>query len=131
MFLTKECDYAMRVVRSLSDMEMKSVKTVCSDEHIPHPFAYKILKKLERAGIVKSHRGSAGGYQLIMSPDSVSLLRIVSAVDDRLLFIECLQEGYICENNTHGNLCAIHVELSRLQSIITGALNEKMMSELV
>ena len=131
MFLTKECDYAIRVVRSLTDMEMKSVKTVCENEHIPHPFAYKILKKLEHAGLVQSHRGSAGGYRLSKQPDTMTLLDIVSAIDGRLLLNECLLEGYVCENNINGRLCAVHEELSRLQAILTDALGEKTMDMLV
>ena len=130
MFLTKECDYAIRVVRSLANMEMKSVKSICIVEHIPHPFAYKILKKLERAGIVKSTRGSAGGYTLVKNPEDLRLLDIVSAIDDHLLLNECLQEGYVCENNCHGSLCNVHVELCRLQELLVGALTEKTMSEL-
>ncbi|MDR0468501.1 MAG: Rrf2 family transcriptional regulator [Peptococcaceae bacterium] len=131
MFLTKECDYAVRVVRSLLDMEMKPVKLICVEEHIPAPFAYKILKKLEHAGIVKSHRGSAGGYQLLRDPNGITLLDIVSAVDDHLLLNECLQDGYVCENNEHGSLCSVHIELSRLQSLLVVALQEKPMSKLV
>ncbi|MCL1805058.1 MAG: Rrf2 family transcriptional regulator [Clostridiales bacterium] len=131
MFLTKECDYAMRIVRALADMEMKSVKSVCIVEHIPHPFAYKILKKLEHAGIVRSLRGSAGGYQLVKTTDHINLLDIVSAVDDHLLLNECLQPGYVCENNTHGKLCNVHIELNRLQELIENALSEKPMSELL
>jgi len=131
MFLTKECDYAIRVVRSLADMEMKSVKSICIAEHIPHPFAYKILKKLEHAGIVQALRGSAGGYLLVKKPEDVTLLDIVSAVDDHLLLNECLQPGYVCENNAHGSLCSVHTELSRLQELLVGALTEKPMSELI
>jgi Rrf2 family protein len=131
MFLTKECDYAIRVVRSLSDMEMKPVKLICVNEHIPAPFAYKILKKLERVGIVQSHRGSAGGYQLLKEPGSITLLDIVSAVDDHLLLNECLQDGYVCDNNDHGSLCSIHIELSRLQALLVVALKEKPMSLLI
>ena len=61
MFLTKECDYAMRIVRNLSTQEITPVKKICADEHMPLPFAYKILKKLERARILKSFRGAFGG----------------------------------------------------------------------
>ena len=131
MFLTKECDYAIRIVRSLADLEMKSVKLICDVEHIPHPFAYKILKKLEYAGIVKSLRGSTGGYHLIKKTDTITLYDIVSAVDDHLLLNECLQEGYVCENNTHGKLCNVHSELSRLQALLVNALSEKTMDELI
>ena len=129
--MTKECDYAIRIVRSLSSQEMKSVKTICLEENMPHPFAYKILKKLENAKIVRSFRGASGGYQLTKRPDSVTMLDIVSAVDKNLYLNECLQDDYICDNNRHGKPCSIHAEMKRIQEILNGALNEKSIAELV
>jgi Rrf2 family protein len=131
MLLTKECDYAVRIVRCLSDMEKKAVLSICVEEHIPHPFAYKILKKLEHAGLVKAHRGSAGGYQLIKKADAITLLDIVTAVDNNLMINECLRDGYHCVNNTEERHCAMHSELSRLQGILFDAMCERPMSELV
>ena len=131
MFLTKECDYAIRIVRSLAGREMRSVRSICQAENMPHPFAYKILKKLEHAQIVKSFRGSTGGYQLVKDPELLTMLEIVSAVDDHLYLNECLQEGYICDNNRNGTACCVHIELDRIQSMLLGALSEKPMIQLV
>jgi len=131
MFLTKECDYAIRIVRSLSGMNIKSVRAICTDENMPHPFAYKILKKLEHAQIVKPFRGSTGGYQLVKEPEIVTMLDIVSAVDDHLYLNECLQEGYVCDNNRNGVECGVHQELNRIQAMLIEALSEKPMTQLV
>ena len=122
MFLTKECDYAIRVVRDLSNMEMKPVRVICANEHIPTPFAYKILKKLERARIVKAHRGAAGGYRLAKSPEHISLLEIVVAIDDHLFLNACLQEGHHCTRNADGDSCNVHKALAKLQEVVAGAL---------
>ena len=130
MFLTKECDYAVRVVRCLSSGERKPVKSVCEKEHIPLPFAYKILKKLENAKIVQSYRGSTGGYQLNKDPSTITLLQIVTAVDDSLLLNECLQGDYACENDLEGSPCMVHRELIRVQDILLLALKEKTMEEM-
>ena len=131
MFLTKECDYAIRIVRSLSGMGVKSVKTICEGENLPLPFAYKILKKLEKARIVRSYRGAAGGYQLRREPSAIDLLEIVSAVDKDLFLNECLKEGFECKNNQAGKPCKVHIELDRIQEMLIGALQEKNMMELV
>lgn len=53
MFITRESDYAMRVVRALMGETRLSVSEICEREAITAPFAYKILKKLQNAGIVK------------------------------------------------------------------------------
>ena len=131
MFLTKECDYAIRVVRGLMDLEIKSVKAICEREHIPRPFAYKILKKLEHNGIVRAQRGSAGGYQLTKTPEEITLFDVIQAVDNRLYINECLQDGYECPRNSNGNSCAIHRELARIQLTLINALGENTMKELV
>ena len=131
MFLTKECDYAIRVVRGLSSLEIESVKMVCEREQIPHPFAYKILKKLEHAGIVNSYRGAVGGYQLAKTLDNITLFDIVNAVDEHLFLNECLQQGYICTRNLNGNFCGVHRELTRIQALLMKALGEKTMADLL
>ena len=125
MFLTKECDYAIRVVRSLIDFEKKTVRAICEYEHIPFSFAYKILKKLEHAGIVLSHRGALGGYQLAKKPEEITLYKIVSVIEENLFLNECLQEGHTCPHNSQGNYCGVHKELERIQGLLISALNEK------
>ena len=131
MFLTKECDYAIRVVRELADGEIKTTKTICDNEQIPVPFAYKILKKLENAGIISAHRGAAGGYRLAKKPDQISLFDIVNTVDENLFINECLKRDYICPNNTDGKNCGLHREFCRLQLLLINALSEKTISELI
>ena len=76
MFITRECDYAVRVVRSLAGQEKLSVGEICEMEGITAPFAYKILKKLEQAGYVKGYRGVHGGYMLQRKPESLTLLDV-------------------------------------------------------
>jgi len=131
MFITKECDYAIRVVRGLADGEIKSVKSVCEKEDIPHSFAYKILKKMEREGIVAAFRGNTGGYQLVKSLDKLTLFDIVQAVDKRLYINECLEEGHDCTRNGINERCMVHQEFIRIQRVLDESLQEKTMLEIV
>ena len=51
MLITRECDYAVRVrARTGGRQERVSVRDICDKELITAPFAYKILKKLQKAG---------------------------------------------------------------------------------
>jgi len=131
MFLTKERDYAVRIVRCLADMELKAVKTICDREHIPQPFAYKILKRLERSGIVSSQRGAAGGYVLKRPIESLTLLDVVGTIEGHLVLNECLKTGVDCPNNPCDNKCGVHVELVRVQKLLVDALTEKKMDEII
>lgn len=131
MFLTKECDYAIRVVRCLADMEIKSVGTICEREYVPRPFAYKILKKLERSGIVTAYRGNAGGYQLAKSPKQITILDVIRAVDERLFVNECLNAEYVCPHNNNGKGCGVHREFCRVQDVLMKVLEQKSIQELL
>jgi len=131
MFLTKECDYAMRVVRELAHYEKKSVQTICESEHIPITFAYKILKKLESAGIVKSTRGVLGGYQLSKPLNEISMFDIVSAANESLVINECLKMGHVCPNHSEQKRCKIHTELACMQDELIMMLKRKTMDVLV
>ena len=130
IFLTKECDYAIRIIRALADMELKPGDMICAREHIPRSFTYKILKKLERAGIVGSRRGAAGGYILLKSPDALTLLDIASAVDDNLYVNACMQPGFVCPHNSDGSI-NVHKELDRVQGLLVKTLSEKNISDII
>ena len=80
MLITRECDYGVRIVRALANGEKMCVNQVCDQEGLTPAFVYKILKKLEKKEIVKSFRGSNGGYALKRSIEELTLLDIYLAV---------------------------------------------------
>ena len=54
MLVTRETDYALRVLRGLMDGEQRAVGELSKQQMIPQQFAYKIVKKLSRAGYVQA-----------------------------------------------------------------------------
>ena len=73
MLFTKECDYAIRIMRALSSGELISVSRICEMEHLPSAMTYKITRKLEKSGFLKSCRGTNGGYALNLKLAEISL----------------------------------------------------------
>ena len=131
MFLTKECDYGVRIIRALSDGEKRIVESICEQEHIPGQYAYKILKKLERAGLVQGVRGRNGGYKLNKALPQISLFDIVTAIDSNLYVFECLRKGHKCVNNPTGNCCSVHTELERVQQVLETEMKRNPMQILL
>ena len=131
MLLTKECDYGLRIIRSLKDKEKKTVKTICELEHIPHKYAYKILKKLQKAGLVQNRRGPKGGYLLIKPLNSFTLYDVINAVDERLFLFECLRDKNLCPCNREDMPCLVHMELVRLQDLLISEMKVKSMEEVL
>ena len=48
---------------------------------LPYDSTLKILRQLSKAGLVRPHRGCQGGFSLTRSPEEISLLNVVEAVD--------------------------------------------------
>jgi Rrf2 family protein len=132
MFITRECDYAVRVVRALKGGRKLSVTEICEKEAVTAPFAYKILKKLQKAGIVKGFRGAKGGYTLKKPLQELTLLEIYRAIDPKLFLIECLDGECTCEcNGENGDACSIYWELMDIQKEVWILLQRKTMAELL
>ena len=129
MLFTKECDYGLRIIRCLADGERKIVAEICDTEKIPVQYAYKIMKKLERAGLLKSSRGQKGGYQLAASLDVVTLYDIAVAVDENFLIFECVSDEKLCQFHQTDRPCSVHLEFIRLQSLLESEMKSKTMHE--
>ena len=131
MFITRECDYAARVLRALSAETRLSVNEICEMESITAPFAYKILKKLQKAGIVKGYRGVHGGYAMNKSMTELTLFDVYSAIDPDLFIIECMASGYECPVDGRGDHlpCYMHRELCEIQQGVWKMLKRKNLHE--
>lgn len=128
MLITREVDYAVRILRVLADNKIVSVREMCRREDISVSIAYKITRKLEKAGIIQSYRGTNGGYALKKSLDEVTLYDIIEIVDKELLITECLQDQYNCSRNTKADICKLHEEFYRVQEVLTKELQSKSLS---
>lgn len=131
MLLTKECDYGLRIIRALGDEEKKTVQSICELEYIPHQYAYKIIKKLQKAGFVQNKRGPDGGYSLIRPLNSFTIYDVVNAVEERLFLFECLRRGAQCPLNSGEIPCVFHAELIRLQNFLVDQMKSKSIADVL
>ena len=120
MLITRRSDYALRVFRVLQDGSIHSVPGICSEEDVPKAFAYKILREMEAAGLVRSSRGSRGGYRLAVSLDDITLYDIISLMEEDMAVLHCIRED--CARNGGPEGCSMHCEMVRIQEILENEL---------
>jgi Rrf2 family protein len=60
------------------------VQLIGQRQGIPHRFLEQIFQRLRKADLVTGKRGPGGGYVLTRSPEQISLLEVIEAVDGRL-----------------------------------------------
>lgn len=87
-------------------------------EDVPSAYTYKILRKLEVAGLVSGRRGVYGGFTLRRKLSAVTLLDVYTAIEGEVHINACMYAGVECTRNSGGNKCKIHNELFKLQEYI-------------
>ncbi len=100
MHITLESDYAVRIVYYLAGRDEKTdAKTISESTGVPLRFSLKILRKLVGSEIVRSYKGSRGGYQLQKPPNEISFADVIGSVEGVYTFSRCLDPEFECECN--------------------------------
>lgn len=129
MLFTKESDYAIRIVRALQDGEQKNVREICAAEEIPEAFCYKIMKKLNRAGIVDVARGVGGGCRLSRGLQTLTLYDVVVAIEPDFSVMDCVH--HFCSRNAGTEHCRVHRELLEIQRAVEELLRKKTLCDIL
>ena len=129
MLITRRSDYAMRICRVLHDGKVHNVREICQAEEIPKALAYKILRELEMADLVKSERGNQGGYYLNRPLSELTLYDVVNITEDDLAILHCMKEE--CNRNPDSMPCKVHQEIERIQNILIDELKKKTIEEIL
>ncbi|WP_312693259.1 RrF2 family transcriptional regulator [Caproiciproducens sp.] len=123
LLITRETDYALRVLRAMSGGEQVTTGDICRRELLPQQFVYKILKKLERAGLVQTTRGVGGGCRLIADLKKVSLYDLTEIMQAEKMISACMQPGFQCAwQQKCSSPCTVHQQLLRIQGVLDAEL---------
>lgn len=145
MQLTRGAEYAIRAVLDLTvnytglkDGKVQ-LKDIAMRMDIPDDFLAKIFQMLNHSGIIKSYRGTKGGYTLAREPKDINVKDVIYAVNGPIKLNKCLNpDGCVQENNCkYQHECPIHdVWLEAQQSMLKvlseasfHSLNQKMMNK--
>ena len=117
MKLNQATDYAFRMVLHMALLPSGSKITgavLAEQELIPERFLLKIMRSLIAAGIMKSFRGVDGGFALNRSPQEISLLDVIRAVEGDAYLQRCLYDVGSCSKSCKGH-CAINEAMGVIQ----------------
>lgn len=132
LLITRETDYALRVLRVLSCGEQVTTKEICEKELLPQQFVYKIIKRLSRAGLVSIARGSSGGCRLVTDLKKISLYDLTQIMDADNYVSECVQPCYKCDaQQKRGVPCVTNKQLRQIQDSIDGELKKRSLYQML
>jgi Rrf2 family protein len=123
MQITRQADYAMRAVAYLSNLgpdRRAATSQIAEDQKIPPSFLAKIVSQLSVAGLLQTSRGARGGVSLARSPDEISFLEVVEAIDGPILLNECVADESAC---TFGDTCNLRPVFCDAQADLVNRLD--------
>ncbi len=82
--VTTKVQYGIRAVIELAknyDQGLLKTRDIVELQGVPKNYLEQILNQLLKAGIVKSRRGTKGGYELARNPSKISLLTVLETLE--------------------------------------------------
>ena len=96
MKLTSKGRYAVMALVDLArfdNINPVSLRDISLRQGISIDYLEQIFSKLKKNEIVKSIRGTQGGYVLNKNPNDIKLTNILNAVDEKVKTVQCKKES--------------------------------------
>lgn len=129
--LTKKADYGLMALKYLAEHAGEpslSAKDIAEAYHIPPQLLAKILQKLTREGLLRSHAGMNGGYSLSRDAKEISAFEVIRAIDGPLFITSCTTGTSTCDLTAS---CTIKEPLARVNESIVELLRNTRISDLL
>ena len=127
--ISKLTDYATVILAALAGEpdHVQTATALAEQTRIAAPTVSKLLKQLQRAGLVSSTRGLHGGYQLARPASQISAAAILDALEGPVTLTDC--------SAGHGNCgiedtCRVSRVWQRLNLAIRRSLYEVSLAQL-
>jgi Rrf2 family protein len=131
MQITRQADYAVRAVLYLANLgpeRRAATSQIAQQQQIPPSFLAKIVSQLSVAGLLQTSRGARGGVSLARTPDQISLLEVVEAIDGPILLNECVASNGAC---TFGDDCPMRPVWCDAQAELVERLRDTFFSQFI
>lgn len=118
--------YGLRILVDLalhSGQNPRLMRDIAQSEQISEKYISRLVIALRRAGLVSSVRGAKGGLQIAKSPDRITLLEIVEAMEGTISIVDCVMAAEGCPRSafcgTHGIWGQLNTDIRNLMGKIT------------
>lgn len=118
--ITRRADLAVRAMALLADGRRMKAGALAEALDASPGFVPQVVGPLVKAGWVRSDPGPTGGYRLVVSPDEVSVLAVVEAIDGPTDTGRCVVADVPCNRDA---TCALHGAWARARAELIEVLD--------
>ena len=133
MKLNTKGRYAVMALADMASFNRQnpvSLRDISLRQNISLVYLEQIFSKLKKNNIVKSIRGTNGGYILTKDPEKIKLSNIFLAVDEKVKTVQCKKES---KKGCNGKLtkCITHYLWDDLEMHINDFFDKKNLGDLL
>lgn len=128
--LNKLTDYGIVLMAHVargSEDSPHTARSLAKGTRIPLPTVGKLLRQLSDAGLLSSHRGVKGGYNLARQAEKISIADIILALEGPIGFTECSVVPGLCDMERS---CSIKINSQIIGDALRDALEHVMLADL-
>ena len=107
------------------------VQDIADRQGIPLKFLFQIMQILKRIDIVRSKRGTEGGYVLSRPPGQITVGDVIRSMSGPFVQLSCLESGRLDEDCGKQNTCHFKPIWADVDRAIASVLNNITFEELV
>jgi Rrf2 family protein len=119
--------HAMAHIARSKDKENHSVGEIATDQGVSEAHLSKVMQRLVKVGLLTSRRGPGGGFLLGRTPETITLLEILEAMDGPMSDNKCMLGRKKC---LYGG-CALGALLTHVNHQVRQFMASRNLTDLV
>jgi Rrf2 family protein len=127
--LSQTAEYALRAVVYLAqnDNRPATIKQIAGPTQVPPGYLAKVMQSRARSGLLISQRGLGGGFTLAVAPETLTIYKVIQAVDPITRITRCP-----LNNPAHATeLCALHKRLDQAAALIEESFRNATVADML
>lgn len=120
-------------VRAMGELAVRygdgpvQMSAIADSQSLSRKYLHALLTTLKQVGLVRSVRGAAGGFVLSRSPESITVLEVIEALEGPVAPVECVVDCSVC---AAVDSCAARDLWSDIAKLVTDYLRSRTVAEL-
>ena len=126
--ISQTVEYALRAIVYLAGQDdARTTQQISEVTKVPPAYLAKVLQNLNRAGLVRSHRGLYGGFSQGKLPAELTIWEVVQAVEPIRRITSCPLEL----ESHRTRLCPLHRRLDDALALVEKAFRETTIADIL
>lgn len=129
--LNKLTDYAVVALTRMAGApeETFTAPRLSGETAVPVPTVAKLMKQLNKSGLVSSQRGASGGYTLSRAPERITVAEVIEAMEGPISLTACVEGAD--DSCSVVALCPMSGNWNKVNRVIHQALKELTLADMM